>query len=425
MSSSTAIAAVTAVIAKILETGVKLNDDGSSDTEMTDLDVTTLPPGKARPGTKTSNQVNIFLYHVLPNAALRNRDLPRTVRPGESALPPLALNLQYLVTAYGKGDNDRLAHRIIGRSMRILSDYPLVGVSQLFTPAEITGLLSGSGLNLQPENVRITHLPLTLDELSKLWMMFQTDYRLSTAYQVSVVLIESMQPVRSTLPVLQRGKGDKGASVSATRLPILTGTEPANSLPAVTLGSDLKILGMHLDTGGMKVRFTGTRLSAPVELVPVEVHDDAARVCIRNLAEDAAAYTKWVPGFYTAAVIVEIPGQPLLVSNEVPVAFAPAITITPQTAPTGTITLTITCTPRVHDDQPVLLLFGYTQVVAKSRSTPSDPVQPTTFTFDIKNAPAGTHLIRLRVDGVDSLPFIVSGTPPVIDFDPNQKVTIT
>jgi hypothetical protein len=425
MSTSAAISTVTAVIAKLLETGIKLNDDGSADTEMTDLDVSTLPPGKARPGTKTANQVNVFLYHVLPNAAMRNRDLPRTVRPGESALPPLALNLQYLITAYGRGDDDRLAHRIMGRAMRVLSDYPLVGVSDLFNTAEITALLSTSGLNLQPENVRITHLPLTLDELSKLWMMFQTDYRISAAYQVSVVLIESMQPVRAALPVIRRGEEDRGASVSATRLPILTGTEPANSMPAITLGSDVRIIGRYLDAGNLKVRFSCLRLAAPVELVPVGVHEDSAEIHIGNLGEDSAAYTRWVPGFYTAAVLIGSPGQPVVVSNEVPVAFAPSITITPHTAPAGTVTLTVTCTPRVPDDQPVFLLFGNTPVAVKSRSTPSDPLQPTTFAFEVQNAPPGIHLIRLRVDGVDSLPFTVAGTPPVIDFDPNQKVTIT
>lgn len=425
MSNSAAIATVTAVLAKLLETGIRLNDDGSPDAELTDLDVTTLPPIKARPGTKTVNQVNIFLYHVLPNAAVRNMDLPRTVQPGERGLPPLALNLQYLITAYGKGDDDRLAHRMLARGMRILSDFPLIGVSDLFDSAEIQALLSVGGIDLQPEHVRITHLPLSLDELSKLWMMFQTDYRISAAYQVSVVLIESMQPVRSALPVIQRGAGDKGASVSASRLPILTKTEPANSMPAMTLGSDVKIIGKYLGGGGMKVRFTSMRLDNPVRLDIVEIHPDSARVHLKGIDEDPQAYATWVPGFYTAAVIIETPGQPLLVSNEVPVALAPAITVTPPTAPAGTVALTVTCTPQVHDDQPVLLLFGNRQVPVLSRSTPANPAQPTTFTFEVANAPVGTHLIRLRVDGVDSLPFTVSGTPPVIDFDPDQEVTIT
>jgi hypothetical protein len=424
MSNSVAIATVTAVLGKLLETGIKINDDGNPDPDLTDLDVTTQPPGKAR-NTKTSNQVNIFLYNVLPDPAICNMDLPRTVRSGEYGLPPLALNLQYLITAYGKGDDDRLAHRILGRAMRILSDFPLVGVSNLFDSAEIRGLLSVSGIDLQPEHVRITRLPLSLDELSKLWMMFQTDYRISAAYQVAVVLIESMQPARSALPVLRRGAADEGAAVSAARIPILTGIQPSGSMPSATQGADVTVLGRFLDAEGIQVRFTSLRLAAPVEMAPVEVHSDSVRVHLSSLAEDPSAYATWVPGFYTTALAVRNPGKPVLVTNEVAIALAPVITIFPLSAPAGDLVLTVTCTPRVHDDQSAILLFGDSQVPAQGRNTPADTSQPTSFTFLVRNTLPGTYLVRLRVDGVDSLPFTVSGTPPLIDFDPGKKVTIT
>ena len=424
MSNSLVIATITAAIAKLLETGIRLNDDGSTDSEVTDLEVTALPPGKARAGTKTPNQVNLFLYHIQPNSSLRSMDLPRTVRPGESSIPPLALNLHYLITAYGKGDEDRLAHRLLGRGMRLLSDFPLVGVSDLFDPTEISGLLSASGIDLQPEHVRITQLPMAIDDLSKLWTMFQTDYRISAAYQVSVVLIDSQRPVRSALPVLRRGAADKGAAVSATRLPILTGAEYAKSMPSMTLGKDVRILGKYLDTEGVWVRFTSTRLAAPVKMAPNEKLPDSVKVHIGDLAEDPTAYATWVPGYYTAAVIIEVPGQPLLVTNEVPVALAPTIRIDPTAAHAGDLSITVACAPRVHDDQSVLLLFGDVQIAVRSRNTPTDTAEPTTFTFLVPNAREGTYIVRLRVDGVDSLPFIVSGNPPTIDFDPDQKVKV-
>jgi hypothetical protein len=424
MSNSAAIATVTSVLAKLLETGIKLNDDGNSDPDMTDLDVTTQSPGKAR-NNKTSNQVNIFLYQVLPNAAVRNMDLPRTVRPGETGLPPIALTLQYLITAYGKGDDDRLGHRILGRAMRILSDFPLIGVSTLFSAAEIQGLLAMSGIQLQPEHVRITPQPLTLDELSKLWMMFQTEYRVSAAYQVSVVLIESMQPVRSAAPVLKRGAGDQGAAVSAARLPILTGVEPSGSLPSATLGADLAILGKSLDVQGIRVRFSSLRLEVPIEVDPGKISPDSVTVHLRALGEDPDAYVTWVPGFYTAALVVRKTGEPALATNEVPLALAPVITLSPLTAPAGDLLLTVTCIPRIRDEQAALLLFGDSQVAAQGRNTPADPSQPTTLTFLVRNLVPGTYLVRLRVDGVDSLPFTIAGTPSVIDFDPTKKVTIT
>jgi hypothetical protein len=33
-------------------------------------------------------------------------------------------------------------------------------------------------------------------------------------------------------------------------------------------------------------------------------------------------------------------------------------------------------------------------------------------------------MVRLRVSGIDSVPAIISGTPPVFSIDPNQRVTV-
>ena len=50
-------------------------------------------------------------------------------RDGEPAQPPLALNLFYLLTAYGR-DNDAqrpFSHMLLGRAMSILHDHPVLG----------------------------------------------------------------------------------------------------------------------------------------------------------------------------------------------------------------------------------------------------------------------------------------------------------
>jgi len=85
------------------------------DGDLADLEVTTQPPDLARKGV-TKAQLNLFLYQTVVNAAWRNQDMPRQVRPGENAGPPLALNLHYMITAYGRGDgdNDAVSHRVLG-----------------------------------------------------------------------------------------------------------------------------------------------------------------------------------------------------------------------------------------------------------------------------------------------------------------------
>jgi hypothetical protein len=425
MSNSAAISAVTAALGKLLETGVRLADDGTDDPQLSDLEVTAQPPGKAR-GTKTTNQINLFLYQAVPNPSLRNRNFPRTAREGEAALPPIALNLNYLLTAYGRNDDDRLGHRILGRAMRVLNDFPLVGVSELFSSAAISDLLSESGLAFQPENIRITLIPLTLDELSKLWMMFQTDYRISAAYQVAVVLIESSRPARSALPVLNRGTGDRGALVEGSRLPILTGAGPSGPVPGAVLGSTVLISGTSLDAEGIRVRFSTIRLSGPVERDPLPgATADSLAVRIPDTGEDPGALAAWAPGIYTIALAIRSPGKPLLVTNEVPIALAPSITILPSTATAGDLDLTIACRPRLTAEQAAVLLFGDRPFRETARDTPADTALPTRLRFLVRGATPGRYLVRLRVDGVDSQPFLVSGSPPVLGFDPAQEVTIT
>src|SRR5262249_42531909 len=147
--------------------------------------VTVGSPQRVREG-RTDPQVNLFLYQLAPNAAWRNQDLP-TIKPGERAAPLLPLKLSYLLTVYGALNDDRQAHQMLGSIMLRLHDRAIL-------PRNTSKLAQESGLSEQVESVRLTIQPLTLDEITKLWSAFQSPYQLSTAYEVSVVLIDSKQP---------------------------------------------------------------------------------------------------------------------------------------------------------------------------------------------------------------------------------------
>ena len=66
MSNALAIAAVTATLRNLLTLGVTLVPD------LADTIVTTHVPDAARNGGTTANQINLFLYQAVPNAAWRN-----------------------------------------------------------------------------------------------------------------------------------------------------------------------------------------------------------------------------------------------------------------------------------------------------------------------------------------------------------------
>jgi hypothetical protein len=407
LSNPLAIAAVTATVRNLLVQGITV------EAELADTTVTAQPPDRAR-NTATNNQINIFLYQTAVNGDLRNTDLPRQVKPGEVGQPPLPLNLYYLLTAYGRDNDDVFSHRLLGRAMSILHDHPLLGA------AEVEASLPGNDLHQQLERVRITPQPLSLEEMSNLWNTFQTEYRISAAYQISVVLIESARAVRAGLPVLTRGPEDRGVPAQ----PDLTPPFPAlreivlpNRQESARLGDALMLVGHHLEGDAVTVRFTSPRLADPIDIAPLP-EPTATEIGVQ-IPDDPAT---WVPGFYQVAILVERPAGTVRLTNELTFALAPRIlAIDPNPAPRdafGAVTLQITCSPDVRPEQRAALLLGDREVRANPRAAPTN-----TLVFAVPAAAPGQHFVRLRIDGVDSLLVDRSVTPPV--FDQTQQVTIT
>lgn len=407
MSNSLAIAAVTATMRKLLEDSVS---------DISGAVASTQPPDKVT----TTNLVNLFLYQTVINAAWRNRDMPRQVKPGETGQPPLALNLYYLLTAYGQGDDSQTVdgHRLLGQAMRVLYDNPVL------SSAQIKAAFPDGDLDEQIEHVRITNYSMNVDEMSKLWTTFQAKYRISTAYEVSVVLIESARPARTPLPVLKRGEEDRGVDAQGNLtppFPTLVGIAfPTERQPSAELGDTLILRGHHLDGDSLSARFSNPRLNNPLAIVlpAVITTTDTADVPVTL----PNAVTSWVAGNYTVSLIINRsdPANPIRTTNELSFSIAPRLTIAPaeRTHAAGDFTLTLTCSPEVRPEQRVSLLFGSREVLAQTRTTPTGSLA-----FDLTNVTPGEYLVRLRVDGVDSLSVNYAATPPV--FDDTQKVMVT
>jgi hypothetical protein len=428
MSNALAIAAVTATLRNLLESvnqGTGLN--GSNVT------ITTKPPDKARDGTSTDNQINLFLYQVLPNAAWRNMDIPQRVRAGETAIPPLALNLYYMLTAYGEGDDDSLGHRLLGHAMSIFYDHPLLGAQEIkdALPPDID-----SDLENQIERVRITLQPLTVEEIFRLWSGFLTQYRISVSYEISVVLIESSRAVRTPLPVLTRGKNDKGITSQGSMLPpftTLTGLSlPTKIQSAIRVGERLTIEGFHLDAKNAQVLLAQTRFGFTWPLAP-DTGTTAQKMTVTIPATppalpDPTAPTTWPVGFYSVSLSFTNDDGFAATSNELPLALAPTISnIQLQGDHTGA-TVTLDCNPGVLPGQRVALLIGDREVPFVFPPPPVVPPQApqaiTGLSFDVGAIDAGTYSVRLRVDGVDTLLVTQDAQTGLPTFDKNQQVVI-
>jgi hypothetical protein len=179
MSNALAIHAVTVALRRRLDRGLNAEVPGTR--------VTTCPPDRAHQAA--GNRVNLFLYHTVPSPAWRNATPPDVPGPG-AAQPPLALNLYYLVTAHGQNedDPDPISHRLLGKAMAILHENPII------EPAEIRDALTADagaadGGDGRFDRVRIAPQPLELDQLTRLWTCLGSPFRISVAYEVSVVLI--------------------------------------------------------------------------------------------------------------------------------------------------------------------------------------------------------------------------------------------
>jgi hypothetical protein len=406
MSNATAIAAVTATLQAILGTEI------TADPNLNDTTITALPLDKAR-GTITTNQLNLFLYQVLPNAAWRNMDMPKSVRPGETGMSPLALDLHYLITAFGR-ENDTsqpFDHHLLGKAMSVLYDHALLG------PDEIKVAFPGSGLESQPDRVRITLQPLSVEDISKLWMGFATQYRVSVGYDVSVTLIDSTQPVKTPLPVLGRASQDRGWTSNASlvpSIPSLSSVTLPNQQPSARLGDTLTLIGTNLDGTNVGVFFNNPLWTAPVEVAP-SAGGSSSQLNVQIPNQPAV----WPAGFYTLAVLVQRPGETFRrTTNQIAFSLAPTLTVVPASAPAGSVTYTATCSPEVWPGQSAMLLLGSVEIPANSFTA-----QTGTLTFAASNLASGSYYFRLRVDGVDSLLVNRAVTPPA--FDQTQQVTVT
>jgi Pvc16 N-terminal domain len=466
LSNSLAIAAVTNTLQKMLTnttSGVlaSLPQEVVQSMNLSNMTVTTRPLDRARPlSTDDRNQLNLFLYQTLPDAAWRNMDLPRQVRSGETAMPPVALTLHYLLSAYPSNEDDSAAHVLLGQAMRIFHDHAILDRN------DIRNALPQNDLFEQVEAVRITPLALSVEEISKLWTAFATNYRVSAAFEVSVVLIESLVPGKTPMPVLRRGQADRGASAEAgASLPSLDTLLLPSGQSSVALEDKLMLAGRNFD-GFSAVRFTlaNPRLagSPPILLIPPDAQPGAEGITATLHAHpfpvDPANPPVWVAGFYSVAVLTNRTldnQQQTWSSNELPLAVAPRIT---NVAPgnvlardaNGNVTITLTCAPAVvlaafdpltdtdhmrFGQQVILLLTPLNPSSARAARQlapqpppppPPAPAQPPasldtlTFVFPVQPSQVGDYWLRLRVDGVD-LPVVDrTVTPPQF----GQKVTI-
>jgi hypothetical protein len=276
MSNYLAIAAVTATLVRLLRDPVNVAVTGAEVVADRPSEASVAANGE---GAATGAEVRVFLYGVSPNPQWRNADLS-TRRPGGELAqrPQVALDLHYLLTFHG--DERALEpQRMLGVVVRELHVCPLLDRDSIRRMIE-RGLENDASFPLettdladQPELVRFTPVPMDIDEMSKLWsVFFQTPYRLSVAYQASVVLINPDDTSSPSPPVQERR-----VFTSTIRRPRIERVLPVDG-PAtpVTVGTEVRILGSQL-RGEETVVLIGV---APITVAPEAIGDREIRATV-------------------------------------------------------------------------------------------------------------------------------------------------
>lgn len=381
MSNTLAIAAVTESLCQLLR---NVQDQPS----LAPTTVSALPPGKVmEPKDRT---LNVFLYQLSPNSGWGASDLPQRGTDGSLRRQPvLALDLQYVITAYGASENELDAQHLLGHAMTLIHEIGWLTRAQITEAVTRVGSpIAQSDLAEQIDGVKLTPQMLSEEDLYRLWTVFQTPYRLSVGYQASVVLLQ--RPLSTTLapPVL-----DTSLTAITMRTPLITGVAPT---PVVMPGS-LTITGSRLTCQGQVT----VRLPTRDLVVPTAQIGDGAIVI--DLPADTRAGPATVQVLHDHLLDDGVSTR--RTSESIPFGFEVTPTFTPKAglkvAQGGTFTLELS--PEVGAHQAVQAIVGEQAVerVPDPTADPDSTSESAAFALPASLAPA-TYLLRVAVDGAQS-----------------------
>lgn len=384
MSNARALATVTAALASMLAEVASAAWSGSR--------VFIGRPERRGDQQRNTPAVNIFLYQVTVNPHWRNADAPtRDSRGRLVQRPAIGLDLNYMLTFYGPGFVPQL---LLGHVVSRLHARPLL--SQINVKSALSQIDSIPGDTIlqetdvdQFEQIRLSPMHFTLDELSRLWsVFFQTPYDLSIAYQASVVLVEAMDEMpQPALPVQTAGFR---AAVGA--IPQIEQVVPQFADPDTT---SITLKGRNLAAAGAMVRL-GSRSAL---IVP----DIAGADLDVRLPADLSA----------GIIPVSVEAGHGVSSNAAVLVFRPVIVPGPAGAvdfEASSRQIKLQIQPAMQPGQRGLLLLNErpakTTDPAPRRAYALPLISPTAATsvivVDAAAVEAGTYLVRVQVDGAES-----------------------
>lgn len=339
MSDYSAINGVSLTLRKLLLDRMEFMPNNLAITISTPFVEANQNPGGGAP-TPEGDRINLFLYQVSENGFLKNQEL--LSNRGSQGTPPLSLNLHYLLTAYGSNVqngahiDESKAQQLLGSAMRVLHDYAIITESLVTTRLTPVGqTILDPALRGQYEKLKLCCDPISIEDLTKIWTALTVPYRLSVAYSVSVIQIESQRPRVFPQLVGEPPRGGPFITVLPLQTPLIeaVAVRPAGGAPDVEqsapylhIGDTLIITGQNFNGADLLVVLN--RLEIPVRpqsgrRIEVVIPDDG--YLFQGVTYPIPVDQRLQPGLLLVEVKVAPPGVPAagVRSNQAAVMLTP------------------------------------------------------------------------------------------------------
>jgi hypothetical protein len=348
-------------------------------------------PGGAH-GAATAG-ADITLYRTTQHPQWRNCDLATRSSDAKTLLqtPKVGLTLRYLITTFG-AQLEVEAEQLLGVVITALyASAPLAREEIADAKAAVPpppDFLADTDLETQFDLVKFTVLAADDDEVGRVWSMMPLGtIAPAVLVEASVVIVQSEMRPSAPLPVLERTLG-----AVPSRAPLIIRIDAESGGPAAPIyaGQPVVILGRGLAAVGLRVEIDGVEVPAATVTVV-----DRERL---RLVVPAAT----IAGARGVRVIHDLIGTPPAtvlgaVSQVAPMIVRPQVTATAKAG--GNIQVSVTPTVGAGQAVEVLLSSGTTTVALKALRA-----NPNRIDAKLDGVAAGAYVVRVRVDGVESLP---------------------
>jgi hypothetical protein len=399
MSNALAVATVTATLQSVLD-GALADAALAFPQGVQGAKVFVGHPGTTHGGVTAG--ADLLLYRVTPDPNHRNADLATRGPGGELVQPPVAaVSLRYLIACFGD-ESKQEPEQVLGTVAAFLHAFPTI-TPAMIAAATASGqfpFLTDADLARQIPPVRLTEITVTDEDLFRIWSMLPSDQLAPTlVYDANVVLLEQPSVTTAPFPVLTRG----GALAPLRQPRILSIVRHGQPRLAPIRAGDV------LDVAGQLLAASATTLDVDGIVVPGAAITVATDSLIRfTLPATTPA------GARTLRVAHVIGGGPppatifTTTSEPAVIMVHPVISAAAKVA--GNVEVTVATAVGAGQRAEILvnrLGTAHSAVLSTALATPTKAVGAAA------GVAPGIYLVRIRVDGVESIPAV--GGSGVID----------